>query len=208
MVKAGEAVPGPYCRAGWTQHIWRGKDTLPPPVAARVSAALPPAQRYQLQDSFALAWLPFDVHMAVLGVLRSTLGARAYQKLCADRVTASLHTPALFAKPARAALRLYGTDPFTLLHAVEPSLRYIFRDAGRFRMLNSISAHELRVCYEDFPPRFARGDVWQLIWLGTLEAIAAYSLEGVAMQTHIALTREDPERGYFEWLLRTIPRRD
>jgi hypothetical protein len=206
MVKSAD-VPAPYCRAGWTRHIWRGVDTLPAPLAARALAALAPDLRHQVEESLAIRWLPFDVHMAVLGALRSTLGARAYQKLCADQVMASLHNPALFAKPARAALRLYGAGPFNLFRAVDPSLRYIFRDAGRFRMLEALGAHELKVAYQGFPPHFAGGDVWSLIWVGTLEAIAAYALEGSALQTSITLSRHDPERGYFEWHVRATARR-
>jgi hypothetical protein len=195
----------PQSRAGWTRHVLSGIDALPPPLAARVLAAVPVEHRRLVEESFAIRWLPFEVHMAVLQALRSTLGWRAYHKLCADQVWASLRHPALFAKPARAALRLYGgASPFTPFRAVPPSLRYVLRNAGQLRVLIAEGGHALTVCYEGLPPRFAKGDTWSLIWLATLEALAAYALEGSAFEARVALTRHDPARGYFEWHAQTL----
>jgi hypothetical protein len=175
-------------------------------LAARALAAVPVKHRRQIDESSALRWLPFEVHMSVLQALRSTLGWRAYHKLCAEQVWASLRHPALFAKPARAALQLYQGGPFTVFRAVPPSLRYVFRHAGQLRVLIAEGGHELTVCYEDLPPRFSEGDTWSLIWLATLEALAAYALEGGAWEARIALTRHEPARGYFEWHVHTLLR--
>jgi hypothetical protein len=175
-------------------------------LAARVLAAVPLQHRLRLEGSFAIGWLPFEVHMAVLQALRSTLGARAYQKLCATQIAASLDNPVLFAKPVRAALKLYGATPFAIFRAIPLSLRYIFRDAGQFRVSMSADGQAFEAFYEDFPPRFSEGDTWSLIWMATLEAIAAYVLDGTAIEAHIALVRHEPERGYFEWHGRSSPR--
>jgi hypothetical protein len=189
----------PQCRAGWTRHILGGVSTLSPPLAARVLAAVPLVEHRKLEQTFAIGWLPFDVHMAVLHALRTTLGASTYQQLCAAQVLASLHNPVLFAKPARAALRLYGASPFAIFRAIPPSLNYIFRNAGRLRISTSENGRQLDAFYEGFPPSFSEGDTWSLIWTATFEAIAAYVFEGSPTQAHVALTRHDPKRGYFEW---------
>lgn len=198
------AASGSHCRVGWTRHILNGVRSLPTPLAERVRAAIPAAHRRQVEESIALRWLPFEVHMSVLGTLRSTLGALAYRRLCRAQISLSLRTPALFAKPAQAALRLYGKAPFSPFRAVDVSLRYIFRDAGQFRVLR-FDDRELDVCYQDFPPRFSEGDTWSLIWLATIDALADYALEGRHLRAHAELTRHDPKRGYFEWRAYTFP---
>jgi hypothetical protein len=198
------AVPGAQCRVGWSRHILNGVRLLPAPVAARVLAAIPAAHRRQVDGIIALRWLPLEVHMSVLDTLRSTLGPLAYRRLCRAQISVSLRNPALFAKPARAALRLYGEGPFAPFRAVDVSLRYIFRDAGRFRVLR-FDDRELHVCYQDFPPRFSQGDTWSLIWLATIDALAAYTLEGSELRARAEVTRHEPERGYFEWRAYTYP---
>ncbi len=192
-------IEPPQCRAGWTRHILGGVSALSPQLSARALAAVPIVQHRKLEQSVAIGWLPFDVHMAVLHALRATLGPTAYQQYCAARILASLHNPVLFAKPARAALRSYGAGPFTIFRALPPSLHYIFRNAGQLRISISESGRALDAVYEDFPPCFSEGDTWSLIWVATFEAIAAYVLEGNATQAHVALGRHDPKRGYFEW---------
>jgi hypothetical protein len=201
MAPPGKAPP--QCRAGWTQHILNGVHALPPALAARALGAVPVEHRSTLEQSSTLAWLPFEVHMAVLHALRSTLGARAYQQFCVVQITASLDHPMLFAKPAQLALRLYGAGPFALFRAIPPSLNYIFRNAGEFRIAIGESGFELDAFYEGFPAALSEGDTWSLIWTATLEAITAYAFEGTATHAHVSLTRQDPTRGYFEWHVRT-----
>jgi hypothetical protein len=189
----------PQCRAGWTRHILGGLGSASSPLAARVLAAVPANLQRQLDDAIAIGWLPLDVHMGVLNALRSTLGRRAYQEFCAAQILSSLHNPALFAKPARAALRLYGASPFAAFKGVPPSLRYIFRNAGDLRVQTSDDGQKLTAIYENFPARFSEGDTWSLIWIATIEAIAQYALEGQAVQVQVTLARHEPARGYFEW---------
>ena len=197
-MNAAEREP-PQCRAGWTRHILSGVSALSPPLAARALASVPLVQHRKLEQSVAIGWLPFDVHMSVLLALRTTLGPSAYQQYCAAQILASLHNPMLFAKPARAALRLYGAGPFAIFRAIPPSLHYIFRNAGMLRISIAESGRELDAFYEDFPPCFSEGDTWSLIWAATFEATAAYIFEGSPTEVHVALARHDPKRGYFEW---------
>jgi hypothetical protein len=143
--------------------------------------------------------------MAVLNALRSTLGRRPYQQFCMTQILSSLHNPALFAKPARAALRLYGAGPFAMFKGVPPSLRYIFRYAGDLRVQTSQDGQKLTATYENFPPRFSEGDTWALIWTATIEAIAAYAVEGQAVQIQVVLAQHEPARGFFEWHAQTAP---
>jgi hypothetical protein len=148
----------PQCRAGWTKHILSGVDGLSQPLGARVLGAVPPDLRRQLDDSIAIGWLPLDVHVGVLTALRTTLGLRPYQQYCVERITSSLHNPALFAKPARAAVRLYGgLGPLEVVKGVPPSMRYIFRNAGDLRIQTSDEGHSLVAIYEGLPSRYAQG---------------------------------------------------
>jgi hypothetical protein len=106
----------------------------------------------------------------------------------------------------RAALRLYGAGPFAIFRAVPPSLNYILRNAGKFRVSISDNERELDAFYEDFPSSFSHADTWPLIWTATLEAVGAYVFEGSPYQAQVALTRDDPSRGYFEWHVHRLHR--
>lgn len=200
-----EASSAPQCRAGWTRHLLNGTKALPRPIAARVQAAIDPAALERLSGAVAIHWLPLGVHMSVLYALRATLGPRAYVQFCAARIRASLDIPALFAKPARAALRLYGAEPFALFRAINPSLPYIIRNAGRVRVVFSSDRRELDIFYEDCPPSFAAGDTWALTWAGAFEALTGFGLAGGCAPPEIELTGQDAERGRFSWHAR-LPR--
>jgi hypothetical protein len=195
----------PQCRAGWTKHILSGVDVLSQPLGARVLGAVPPDLRRQLDDSIAIGWLPLDVHVGVLTALRTTLGHRPYQQYCVERITSSLHNPALFAKPARAAVRLYGGGgPLEVVKGMPPSMRYIFRNAGDLRIQTSEEGHSLVAIYEGLPSRYAQGDAWSLIWMAAIEAVATYAMEGNVIPLQVSEARHDPSRGYFEWHARTV----
>jgi hypothetical protein len=195
----------PECRAGWTRHILGGVDALSPPIAARVLGAIAKDRLRQLEDTIAIGWLPLDIHMSVLGALRATLGRHGYQDYCVARISSSLHNPALFAKPARAALRLYGARPFAMFKGVPPSLRYIFRQAGELKVQTTNDGQKLIASYDDFPPRFSEGDAWSVIWIATIEAIAAYAMEGTAIEVRVTTVRDDAARGSFEWHAELAP---
>jgi hypothetical protein len=197
--KAKQPLCRPHCRAGWTQHLLSGAGELPAPLAARVLSAVPAQYLQQIEQSMALRWLPFELHISVLHALRHVLGRRHYHEFCRGQVFASLNNRLLFSKAAGAARRLYGVGPFAAFRAVPPSLRYIFRDAGELRVCVSDTGRELTASYEKFPPAYSQGDTWAVIWSATIEAIAAYMLEGSSLTAHVELTAHHPERGYFEW---------
>lgn len=188
----------PECRAGWTRHLLKGLQALPREVAERTLGAIGAARRSELESANALRWLPFEVHMAVLGALRSVLGPEGYRQFCVDRISASLSLPELFEKPAKLALRLYG-GPLALFRGLPPSLPYIFRNAGDIGITFDPEAEAVEVHYEHFPSRFAHGDTWHLIWAATFEALAAYGSNGSALGTNVMLTSHQPGRGYFKW---------
>ncbi|MEY2929616.1 MAG: hypothetical protein RL033_365 [Pseudomonadota bacterium] len=193
------------CRAGWTRHILAGLNSHRPALAQRARDAIPPKLLQQVEESIAIRWLPFEAHMSVLMALRATLGSDAYRQLCRTQILASLRHPALFAKPARTALQLYGAGPFALFRAVPVSLRYIFRDAGELHIQLTPDGRELRARYQDFPPCFSQDDTWSLIWMATIEALAAYALEGQALRAEVALIEHEPEHGHFEWQASVVP---
>ncbi len=198
-------IAAPQCRAGWTKHILSGVDVLAPALAARVLGAVAPDLRRQLDDAIAIGWLPLEVHVGILTALRQTLGLRPYQQYCLERITSSLHNPALFAKPARAAVRLYGgAGPLEVVKGVPPSMRYIFRNAGDLRIQTSDEGHSLVAIYEGLPSRFARGDAWSLIWIAAIEAVATYAMDGKLVPLQVTEARHEPEQGYFEWHARTV----
>ena len=118
--KPGPA-PAPECRAGWTRHLLKGLQAMPRDLAERTLGSIGAEHRSELESVNALRWLPFEVHMAVLGALRGALGPDAYRKFCFDQISASLSLPELFEKPAKLALRLYA-GPLALFRAlVEPA---------------------------------------------------------------------------------------
>jgi hypothetical protein len=189
----------PQCRAGWTKHILSGVESLAAPLGARVLEAVPPDVRRQLDDAIAIGWLPMEVHMAVLNALRATLGLKPYQQYCVERISSSLHNPALFAKPARAAVRLYGgVGPLEVVRGAPPSMRYIFRNAGDVRVQTSDEGYSLVATYEGLPSRFV-SDAFSLIWMAAIEAVATYAMEGNVVPLQVTEARCEPERGYYEW---------
>jgi hypothetical protein len=192
------AAPVAQCRAGWTRHLLNGLRDKPSELAERALAAIGTEPRQQLESSHALRWLPFEVHMAVLGGLRTALGPDAYRKFCFDRISASLDVPELFAKPAKAALRLYGGS-LALFRALPPSLPYIFRNAGHISVAIQPNVDVLEASYEQFPLRFSHGDTWHLIWASTFEALAAYAFSGQNRGANVVLLSHEPARGYFKW---------
>jgi hypothetical protein len=186
------------CRAGWTRHLLNGLRVAPPELAERALAAFSAEHRQLLESAHALRWLPFEVHMGMLGALRGVLGADAYRKFCFDRILASLSLPELFAKPAKAALRLYGGS-LALFRALPPSLPYIFRNAGQITVTVQPGVEVLEACYEHFPIRFSHGDTWHLIWVSTFEALAVYAFSGQRRGANVVLLSHEPARGYFKW---------
>jgi hypothetical protein len=196
--KPGAALV-PQCRAGWTRHLLKGLSALPRDLAERTRGAIGAERWSELESVNALRWLPFEVHMAVLGALRGVLGPDAYRKLCFDQISASLSLPELFEKPAKVALRIYG-GPLALFRALPPGLPYIFRNAGHIRIAFEPGAEAVEVCYEDLPSRFARGDTWHLIWVATFEALAAHASVGAAsLGANVKLTAHEPGHGFFKW---------
>jgi hypothetical protein len=195
--KPGAALAA-QCRAGWTRHLLNGLRAAPPELAERALGAIGAEHRQLLESAHALRWLPFEVHMGVLGGLRGAFGPEAYRKFCFDRILASLSVPELFAKPAKAALRLYGGS-LALFRALPPSLPYIFRNAGQITVNIQPGVEALEACYEHFPLRFSHGDTWHLIWVSTFEALAAYAYSEQKLSANVALVAHEPVRGYFKW---------
>lgn len=196
--KPAAAVAAAQCRAGWTRHLLKGLQATSRERAERALSAIGAEHRRELEGGNALRWLPFEVHMAVLGALRGALGAEAYRQFCFDRISASMSLPELFEKPAKVALRLYG-GPLALFRALAPSLPYIFRNAGHIRITFERGTDAVEACYEQFPVRFSHGDTWHLIWVATFEAMVAYATGGSAADAKVVLKEHEPDRGYFKW---------
>lgn len=199
------AAVAAQCRAGWTRHLLKGLQATSADRAERALSAIGAEHCKELESGNALRWLPFEVHMAVLGALRGVLGPDAYRQFCFDRISASMRLPELFEKPAKVALRLYG-GPLALFRALAPSLPYIFRNAGHIRIAFDRGTDAVEASYEQFPARFSHGDTWHLIWVATFEAMVAYATGGSAADAKVVLKAHEPDEGYFNWRIEIATR--
>jgi hypothetical protein len=143
--------------------------------------------------------------MQVLYSLRAVLGEREFRDFSARAVSAALDEPLMFAKQARAALRALGSSRWLLLRALPVSFRFIFAEVGVISVEIADDDSYAIVRHEGFEPEHSRGDVWGLIWLGTIDAIARYALTPRGETADVRLVSQIPERGYVELCAQLSP---
>jgi hypothetical protein len=186
------------CRVAWTRQYLNTLRALSKEAAAGVFSRLGPDWLATVEGASALAWIPFETHMAFLTETCDVLGRTKYRELARLAVYKSLDNPLLFAKPARAAMRLFGAGPLTVLRAVPTSIPYIYRDIGDISLVVRDPLHATLI-YERFPPSHSGGDVWSVLWLGALDALIEYSSVDLHVSADISLRVHEPRLGHFEW---------
>lgn len=185
------------CRAGWTQYVLRASRTLSAAqqqdLQERIAASLPP-----LEAAPASRFLPIALHMQVLCSLRAVLGEGGFRDFSARTVLAALDEPLMFAKQARAALRALGSSRWLLLRALPVSFRFIFAEVGAIGVEIAHDDSHAIITHDGFEPEHLQSDVWALIWLGTIDAIARYALAPRGETADVTLVAQIPERGCVE----------
>ncbi len=194
------------CRVAWTRHFVTGIRSLPAAKAQQVLSGVPRENLEKLERASAMGWLPFGVHMSVLRCCRDVMGATGYRRFCGEQVSAALRNPVLFAGTARACLGVFGRSPLVLFKVMPTSCAFIFRDAGQVRVQTFPNQLRVIVTYENFPLEFSQDDTWSLIWLGTCDALSAFSVEGRSEFVAVSSTAQDSKLGFFEWTVTAAER--
>ncbi len=183
------------CRAGWTQHIVAGLETLPAPTRDAVRKRVGPQTLERVEAALALQWFPLAIHVEVLEATREVLGETVYRRFWRDRTAAALDHPLIFGRVGRTVLRRFTDHPRRVVEAVPHALKHVVRDAGTMTVTTDEDA--TRVVLDGFPPELS-GRGWADAWVGALDAIAR-SMAGE--HAVVEITEHAPGRGRIEWTI-------
>jgi hypothetical protein len=159
MAPPSIAAPEPSVRARYMQTFARHVDRLPAEDREAIRSAIPAATWTAIESAGLLGWLPVQMNIDCTRAVANRLGPERTHQFFRELVLAATDSP-LLRGFVQAVLRVAVPDAGLYLPWVARGFELVFRDAGRWKVLEREIGWAL-LQLEELP----RQSVTDLLWL-------------------------------------------